>query len=154
MAYFDARYRRIPNAMSLGAWVLGIGVLLSHQTSLTGAPASSALGAAAAGFLVTWPGYALHKLGAGDVKFMVAIGLLTSFEITLNCFVIAALLGGLMAMLWMKMPALSHMLPARWAHANSQFGRWVAIPVKERRMAYGTFLAFGLLCSLWMENPT
>jgi prepilin peptidase CpaA len=121
---------------------------------LTGAPLASALGAAMAGLLATWPGYALRKLGAGDVKFMVAIGLLTSFDTTLNCFVIAALAGGLLALLWLRLPALVNVLPASWVRAGSPVGRWLVIPVKDRRMAYGTLLAIGLMCSLWMENRT
>jgi prepilin peptidase CpaA len=154
IAYFDARYRRIPNVLSLGAWVLGTCVLLSRHASLTGAPPASALGAAVAGFLVTWPGYALRKLGAGDVKFMVAIGLLTSFDAAVNTFLIASLGGGLIAVLWLSLPALASTLPAHWAHPDLMFGRWLAVPLRDRRMAFGTLLALGLLCSLWMERQT
>jgi prepilin peptidase CpaA len=138
IAYFDARYRRIPNVLSLGAWVLGTCVLLSRHASLTGAPPASALG----------------KLGAGDVKFMVAIGLLTSFDAAVNTFLIASLGGGLIAVLWLSLPALASTLPAHWAHPDLMFGRWLAVPLRDRRMAFGTLLALGLLCSLWMERQT
>jgi prepilin peptidase CpaA len=152
IAYFDARYRRIPNVLSLGAWLVAACVLLTKQTSLTGASASSALLAAGAGFAATWPAYAVRKLGAGDVKLMVAIGLLTSLSVALHTFVIAALLGGGLALLWMNAALLMSTLPPSWASASSRLGRWAAVPIKQRRMAYGSLLAVGLLGALWLEG--
>lgn len=153
IAYFDARYRRIPNVLSLGAWVLGATVLLVQHSSLTGAKASSALIAAGLGLLLTLPAYLIKKLGAGDVKLLVGIGLLTSFPITMMCFFVAAMCGGLLALVWLNLPTLTSMLPLQRIPSTSGIWRWLAIPVKERRMAYGTFLALGLVVALW-SNPS
>lgn len=153
IAYFDARYRRIPNVLSLGAWLLAAVVLLTRHTSMTGEPVSSALFAAGFGLLVTLPAYALKKLGAGDVKFLVGIGLLTSLPVTMACFLVAALCGGLLAVFWLNLPILLNTLPARWRPRSKGFGDWAGMPVQDRRMAYGTLLAFGLISALW-TNPS
>lgn len=152
IAYFDARYRRIPNVLSLGAWVLSAAVLFVHDASLTGASPSSALMGAGLGLLLTAPAYALRKLGAGDVKFLVAIGMLTSFAITLHTFLIAALLGGCMALLWLNLPAWASLVPAARLARHPGLAQWLAIPLRERRMAYGSLLSIGLLAALVTEH--
>ncbi|MFT3857966.1 MAG: A24 family peptidase [Aquabacterium sp.] len=151
IAYFDARYRRIPNVLSLGAWLLGLAVLAIHQSSLMGAPWSSALWAAGFGLLATLPAYLVRKLGAGDVKFMVAIGLLTSLPVTIRCFVVAAGCAGLMALFWLAIPHLRHALAPPWQGNGSRLARWLDVPASQRRMAFGTLLSAGLLASLWWE---
>ncbi len=152
IACFDALYRRIPNMLSLGGWILAMSLLLFRQTSLTGVLLWSVLLAGGFGLLVTLPAYAFKRLGAGDVKFLVGIGLLTSFGITVNCFLIAAMAGGAMALFWLSLPTLWMWLPDRLTPPGSKLARWVATPVRDRRMAYGTCLAAGLMASLWIER--
>jgi prepilin peptidase CpaA len=151
IAYFDARYRRIPNVLSLGAWLVAVFVLLARHASLTGAAPFSALAAAGVGLLLTLPAYVARKLGAGDVKYMVAIGLLTSWSITLTCFVVAALCGGLVGALWLALPARLNALPGQWQARMPGVMRWAAIPLKERRVAYGALLSLGLVFGLWTD---
>src|SRR6185437_7746907 len=95
-------HRRIPNLLSLGAWVVGIGLLIFRQNSLLGAAPSSALYGAGFGLLVTYPAYLMRKLGAGDVKLMVAMGLLTSLPVTIKAFVVAAFAGAVIALIWLS----------------------------------------------------
>lgn len=152
IAYFDARYRRIPNVLSLGAWVFAGGLLMVNNASLLGAPTSSALWGAGLGLVLTLPAYLLKRLGAGDVKFLVGIGLLTSFDTTLDCFTVAAIAGAAIAMLWLSLPWLAHYLPHRLTSPQTGLGRWMAIPTQDRRMAFGTLFALGLMTHLWMER--
>jgi prepilin peptidase CpaA len=149
IAYFDARYKRIPNVLSLSAWGVGIACLLLSQSSLLGASPGSALLAAAFGLLVTLPGYATKRLGAGDVKFMVAIGLLTTLDIAVKSFVIAALTGGLIALLWVNAHWLVGLIPKRLM--PQQYRQiFIAPAPNARHMAYGPLLALGLIVSLWI----
>jgi prepilin peptidase CpaA len=152
IGYSDWRYRRIPNVLSLGAWVVGIVLLVFKQTSLLGAAPSSALYGAGFGLLVTYPAYLMRKLGAGDVKLLVAMGLLTSLPVTIKAFVVAALTGAVIALVWLSINWWAHYLPERITQTGTPVGHWLSIPVHERRMAYGTLLALGLISSLWMEH--
>jgi prepilin peptidase CpaA len=152
ICYFDARYRRIPNAVLLPALVLACVVLAWRGTSVTGAHWSSALMAAGIGAAFTLPGYVMRKLGAGDVKYLFVIGLLTSWPVTLHCFLIAALLAGALALTWIFLPALAACLPRRWITPAKLLDRWLHIPIKERRMAFGSLLTVGLLGGLWLET--
>ena len=152
IAYFDARFRRIPNLLTLGAWLVAVGLLLINHVSLWGSEASSAVLAAGFGLLMTLPAYLIHRLGAGDVKYIVAIGLLTSWPVTARCFVIAAVAGGLIAVVWLSVPRLLPLLPATLLDMNSSIGAWATTPVAKRRMAYGTLFSFGLMGSLWMDR--
>lgn len=152
IAYFDSRYRRIPNLLSLGAWLLGAVLIIVNRTSLYGADISSALSAAGFGALVTLPAYIKGRLGAGDVKYLIAIGLLTSLPITLRCFVIAAIAGGVLALAWVGMPKLMPWIPSSLIKKKSLLGRWFSIDLADRRMAYGALFSLGLTCSLWIES--
>lgn len=151
ITYFDVRYHRIPNALSLGAWVFGACLLISREASLLASPPQDALLAAAFGALVTLPAYAFKKLGAGDVKMLVAIGLLTSLPVTIACFVVAALLGVAIVMGWVMLDRWGVFLVRRDAPASDTFNAWLRIPLKERKMPYGALFSVGLAASLWLE---
>jgi len=151
IGYFDARYRRIPNVLSLGGCLLGTVVLLTRQASVTGSTPEDALLGAGLALLLTVPAYVAKKLGAGDVKLMIAISLLTSFQTTLNSFLVAAAIGGLLALFWLSIALLIHQLPATLSDPRTAWGRWAAIPIRSRRMAFGTLLSVGLVASLWRE---
>lgn len=153
VAYFDWRYRRIPNLLSLGAFCVGCAVLIFRQTSLTGAPWGTALLGGGFGLVATFPAYLLRKLGAGDVKYLVAMGLLTSFAITFKAFLIAATLGMCIAMLWLAIAWALPLLPKPQAQDPGRLARWLLIPAHDRRMAFGTLLSIGLVASLLVDRP-
>lgn len=90
----DLANRRIPNFMSIGAFVLGLGYLLVTGHSVLGASWQSALLGASLGLVLTLPAYLIGQLGAGDVKLLLAIGLIGGWYMTLYAFVVAALLAG------------------------------------------------------------
>lgn len=152
VALQDLRHRRIPNALSLGSWLVGVAHLVAWQQSPMGAPASSAWAAAAFALLVTLPGYVVRQLGAGDVKFLVGIGLLTSWPLTLICFAIGALLGALVAVVGRNRFNVVMSLPARWREPGSALMNWATEPAPARHVPFGTCLAVGLACGLFWSR--
>lgn len=154
IAWIDLRQHRIPNILTLSACVVAMAVLVLRQSSCVNAPWLSAVQAAGFALLVTLPGYLTRRLGAGDVKYLVAIGLLTSLHTTVLTFAVAALSGGTLALLWLKLPALMPCLPRAMQQPGSTLVGWLHTPFRQRRMAFGPLLSAGLLVSLVVPLPT
>ncbi len=93
--YYDIRWRRIPNWLTLPTLLVGLIVNLG----LYGVPglAKSGEGIALA-MLINFPLYLLHARGAGDVKLLAAVGALTGWRDWLVIFVISSLVGGVLAL--------------------------------------------------------
>lgn len=154
VAWFDWRTRRIPNLLSLGAWLVGLAVLLLTGHSLLGAPASSALLAAAGALLVTLPGYLSKHLGAGDVKFLVATGLLSSWPLTLICFTVGALIGAIAGLLSTRRQLLLWALPQAFQRRGNPIADWASRSTKARHIPMGTCWAVGFFVALLMRATT
>lgn len=94
-AYFDFRWRRIPN------WLVAATIVVSLSWH-TWASGWQGLRASGLGLLVgaalLLPLYFLKGMGAGDVKFFAAIGAAVTLEHVLAVFVFAALIAGGMAL--------------------------------------------------------
>jgi prepilin peptidase CpaA len=96
-AMFDVMYRRIPNWITVTGVVLGIAMNVAIGPP-EGGLVFSLLGLAVAfGMYVAL--YALHAMGAGDVKLMAAIGALVGWERWFGIFFVTALVGGVMALI-------------------------------------------------------
>ena len=94
-AYFDFRWRRIPN------WLVGttIGLSLIWHTWTGGWDGLlMSAGGLLVGAALLFPLYLLKGMGAGDVKFFAAIGAAVTFKHVLAVFVFAALIAGGMAL--------------------------------------------------------
>ncbi len=94
-AYFDVRYRRIPN------WLVASGLCsgLALNVWLMGASgAAVALFGALAGLALLLPFYLAHGVGAGDVKLLSAVGALVGPQVLLSVAVYGALVGGVMSL--------------------------------------------------------
>ncbi|MBH1986107.1 MAG: prepilin peptidase [Burkholderiales bacterium] len=148
IAVMDLRHRRIPNALSLGSWLVGVVHLLVWQHSPLGESASSAWLAAGFALLVTLPGYVTRQLGAGDVKFLVGIGLLTSWPLTLICFAAGALLGAATAVVSRNRFNMVVCLPAALRQPGSRLMNWATQDTPKRHVPFGTCLAIGLFIGL------
>jgi prepilin peptidase CpaA len=94
--YYDIRWRRIPNWLTLSAALIGfaLNAFLAY-TPLEGL--RNALFGFLLATLINFPLYALHARGAGDVKLLAAIGALVGWWDWLAIFVISGLLGGVLA---------------------------------------------------------
>lgn len=88
---FDIRSRRIPNWLTIGGVVLGVGI----NGFLYGLPgfllAAKGMGLA---LLIYVPLFLIHGMGGGDVKLMAAVGALAGPFPWLVIFIITSLLGG------------------------------------------------------------
>lgn len=92
--FHDALRRRIPNALTLPAMIIGLalgafghgwkGLLMSFLGLLVG-------------FALMYLPYHLGGMGAGDVKLMMAVGVLLGPQGALQIFLYSALAGGLLA---------------------------------------------------------
>lgn len=98
-ALYDWRQRQLPNWLTLGG--LGCGLLwifCAGSAPLGGDIGGNALAAGAA-LLALLPAYLLGWLGAGDVKFYVAMGLLGGVPVLLPALLVAFLVAGAGALL-------------------------------------------------------
>ena len=95
-AVYDVRFRRIPNWISVGGIALGV---LSNSLRHGIPGLLFAIGGFGLGFGLYFVLYLIHAMGAGDVKLMGAIGALVGWKNWIAIFVIAAIVGGIMAMI-------------------------------------------------------
>lgn len=97
-AGYDIRYRRIPN------WLVLAGIFTGFVWNLYSS-GWSGLGHAAAGlglgFALYFPLYLLRARGAGDVKLLAAAGALVGPGNCFWVFLLTAVLGGVIAMVWL-----------------------------------------------------
>lgn len=94
-AVYDLRFRRIPNWLTLCGWLSGIG-LQTYQRGWPGA--QDALLGSLLGFGVYCLLFALRAMGGGDVKLMAAVGAFTGPREWFVVFVLASLIGGVIAL--------------------------------------------------------
>lgn len=94
IAYYDVRYRRIPNAFVLAAFSGGV-----LMNTIVGGWQGiySSLGGCLLGFVLMFILHVFGAMGAGDVKLFAAIGAVTGAELVLPTFVVVILTGGLLA---------------------------------------------------------
>ena len=93
----DLRHRRIPNALTLPALVLG--VVVSPWFGATSGPLESLAGAGLALLLLIGP-YAVGGMGAGDVKALMALGAWLGPETTIGMAVWALLAAAGIGLAW------------------------------------------------------
>jgi prepilin peptidase CpaA len=152
-AYGDVRTRRIPNWVVMAVGLPGI------VFSLALASVGPGLLRSAEGFgvgLLFWlPFYIAGWLGAGDVKLFAAAGLWLGPLRTVEAAVIAAVVGGILAVVWMVVSygmrrsastlSLAVSLPSILATTPS--------PERARRtLPYGVALALGALSAGWLPG--
>jgi prepilin peptidase CpaA len=89
--YLDTKYQMIPNWLTVGtiliSWIiaLALGGFSLLLTSLLGT---------LIGFLILFIPYALGGVGGGDIKFLAAVGSLTSFSLLLKIVLLGLIIGG------------------------------------------------------------
>ena len=93
----DLRQRHIANVLTLGAALLATLYLLWTGSTWLGASAGEGGWALLLALLFTLPGYAMGRMGAGDVKLMAALGLACDIQHLLGAFIGA----GLCSLLWL-----------------------------------------------------
>ena len=96
-AVYDVRYRRIPNWLTVTGVAIGLALNTFLYPTLPGLLLS--LKGLGVGFGVYFVLYAVHAMGAGDVKLMAAVGALVGWQNWFAIFLITAIIGGLMALI-------------------------------------------------------
>lgn len=96
-AIYDVRYRRIPNWLNVSGVLLGIALNTFLYQGLPGLVFSLKGLILAFGIYVVL--YALHAMGAGDVKLMAAIGAIVGWENWFGIFIVTAVVGGIMSLI-------------------------------------------------------
>jgi prepilin peptidase CpaA len=96
IAYYDVRYRRIPNPFVLATFISGV-VINGIVAGLSGVLASF-VGCAFA-FILMFMLHVFGAMGAGDVKLFAAIGAVTGAHLVLPTFLVVILTGGVLALI-------------------------------------------------------
>lgn len=144
-AWWDLRYRKIPNALTLpaivaalclhGAFHAGQGLLLSLA------------GALAAGALVL-PGYALGFTGGGDLKLLMAVGALLAFPNAIVAGLLALVIGGVLGLVTAARTRRLRDSLMRTLH----LGHWIALRAAKVPLARpegsGVRVPFGVAIAL------
>jgi len=113
----DARTRRIPNVLSAGAMVAGLG-LNTMYFGLGGLGVS--LGGLLAAGAILLPTFAVGGIGAGDVKMMGAIGALLGPQLALAGLGLGMIFGGIIMLVHLaRRGRLQEKLGSTWAMVAS-----------------------------------
>lgn len=136
----DARQRQIANSLTLGGAALALIYLLWTGHTWLGASAAEGGWALLIALVLTLPGYALNKLGAGDVKLLIALALATDRLVLLGTFIGA---GVCAAVWWWLMPKIQPLFTQRSTSLASQD----AAPVPAKK-AFAPFLLCGFTLTM------
>lgn len=151
ITYYDARYRRIPNAFVLATLVAG----LSVNAILGGTHGVLAsLGGCALAFALMFMLHIFGAMGAGDVKLFAGIGSVLGASLVVPTFLIVVLVGGALAVvtmfragtvretLWRVVQIFVGFLPG-WEMPR------FSVPAERRyTIPYGVAITLGSLISL------
>jgi prepilin peptidase CpaA len=151
----DVQRRRIPN--SVAALLAAAGIAYSVAASLTpGRALIASAGGLAVGLALWLPFYAVHWLGAGDVKLFAAAGAWLGPARTIEGALIGALAGGVLAAVWMLFTYGLMGTAATAAIAISTPRKIVAqrVDTRSRRaVPYGVALAIGAMAAALLPLP-
>ncbi|WP_122434207.1 prepilin peptidase [Pseudomonas viridiflava] len=136
----DARQRKISNWLTLGVALVACGYLLYSGHTWLGATPDEAGWATLTALALTLPGYALGRLGAGDVKLLTALALLTDSLYLLGTFIGAGIAIALWSVsitqLW---PLVNQHVTRRYLHVG---------PQATNKYPFSPFLLIGLLLTV------
>jgi len=162
-AFYDLRYRRIPNWLVLAGLLLGLGInaFLFEWQGL--ARSGEGMGLA---LLIYFPLYLLRGMGAGDVKLMAAVGAIVGWAAWLGIFFLTAIVGGIAAV---ALLANRHQLRRGFSNAGylvvqllsfrPPYARREELDVKSEKavtLPHGAAIAWGSLLFLgaaWIWAP-
>jgi prepilin peptidase CpaA len=98
IAYYDVRYRRIPNAFVLATLAAGVAI----NGMFAGLPGIAAsLAGCVLGFGLMFMLHVFGAMGAGDVKLFAAIGAVIGAGLVIPTFIVVILTGGVLAVVSM-----------------------------------------------------
>ncbi|WP_019408762.1 prepilin peptidase [Pseudomonas psychrophila] len=131
----DLIQRQIANSLTFGAAALALLYMLITGHTWLGASAGEGGWALLIALVLTLPGYALNKLGAGDVKLLIALALATDRQMLLGTFIGAGLGAGLWYWLAPKFRSLCNQRLS--PHCNK------SVMKTSKKLPFAPFLLFG-----------
>lgn len=153
--YYDGRYRRIPNKITFSLLVFGFvfNIITQGLPGVTFAFLGLITGAA----LLLIP-YLLGGVGAGDVKFLAAVGTVFGYQFVIAAFLYGAVLGGIWSMivlirrgsLWISIKSILWNIAMKLTNSTSK-----VIPLKtmsagkEWGFPYGIVMGLGVF-AVWI----
>ena len=152
-AYGDVRTRRIRNWIVIATALPGI--VFSVASDPIGPGFLRSVEGAGLGLLCWLPFYIAGWLGAGDVKLFAAAGFWLGPLRTLEAAVIAAVVGGVLAVVWMVVSYGMRKSASTLSMAVSVPSILATTPSPERArrtLPYGVALALGALGAGWMPG--
>ncbi|WP_414706702.1 prepilin peptidase [Ralstonia sp. UBA689] len=141
-------------------WLVVVGVMLAIGLVKSGGVMALAydwqdvwLGAAIA-FVSFLPLYALGWMGAGDVKFFTAAGMLAGWHGLIAVWLVASLLSGLHALAILLLRRLDAAGSSGWMLMRMcpALVRWNATQAGQRGIPYAAYMAIGLLSLPWVPT--
>ncbi|MGR9107277.1 MAG: prepilin peptidase [Gammaproteobacteria bacterium] len=142
----DWWHRKLPNVLTLGAAAAALAILLLSGKGWLEASWISCTGAALVALLLTLPAYSFRYLGAGDVKLLVAMGLLGGMRVLLITYAVAGLAVGTIALIWIWMYRWQAWFSYRFAEIGVQD---FSVPEpRGRRLPFGFALALGFVLAI------
>ena len=140
-AAHDARQRRIPNLLTLGAAALALVYLLVTHNTWLGAEAGQGGWAVLIALALTLPGFFMGRMGAGDVKLMTALGLATDGLFILGVFIGA----GIASVIWMLVA------PRLWLHMSQRVRDRLENPRPDtsKKLPFAPFVLIGAIPVLY-----
>jgi prepilin peptidase CpaA len=134
----DVRWRRIPNWLTLSAFVAGV-LLHVLRAGVGGVPL--ALGGAALGLCILLPFYFVHAMGAGDVKLLASIGALVGPQALVSVAIYAAVVGG----------AISVVMLARRGRLQLSLAEIMTRPTQLTRSGATAPYSVAIACGVYMS---
>lgn len=145
-ALFDLKQRRLPNMLTLGMHVLAVAILVITGQGLLGDTISASLMGWLVALMLTVPAYALNWLGAGDAKFLAAIGLLAGLKFLLVSYLLAGLMAGIIIFLWLSAQRYSPYINLHLAPFNL---RLPTLPLlRGKVLPFGAIIAFSAIITV------
>ncbi len=150
----DLRSHRIPNALSVVVLLAGLGW---QYVTAGGAGIAAGIGGAAVGLACFLPFYVRRAMGAGDVKWMAAVGTFFGIKGALLAVACALIAGGLVAVGYLAWRALRGAAGAvREGDVALAVGAaWVqASLARHERLPFALPIAIGAFAALWVAPHT
>jgi prepilin peptidase CpaA len=148
-AVSDVLHRRIPNSMPM---IVAVSFLIAGAASPDRVDLIGGLWVAGLIFIVGFVGFALGKIGGGDVKLMAAVGLWAGPAAAIDYLVLTGLAGGALALLYL-LPEIAHAMTWLRATAERHVPSLQAVAdkgdVKVNGLPYGVAIAAGGMFVLW-----
>lgn len=153
--YYDGRYRRIPNKITFSLIIFGF-IFNTITLGLSGLTASL-LGLIIGAALLLVP-YLKGGVGAGDVKFLAAVGAILGYQFVTAAFLYGAVLGGIWSVvvlirrgsLWISVKSILYNILIKLRGGTSK-----SVPLKtmsagkEWGFPYGIVMGLGVF-AVWI----